>query len=158
MKKLVAVFTIALAILLLSPVHAAAKEFVPSTLRTDKFSLAEQISFPWDYNEGRDFYQAVACTARVTRRGRIQYPFCLGGDEESRQFEQRVLLTTERARMQPATVVPKHFLNQDEFGMSYSAPQLRYIPGMVNGVPTKMDHLYLVGWRGGWSTYGGSTR
>ncbi len=26
-----------------------------------------------------------------------------------------------------------------------------YIPGMVHGVPTAMDHLYMVGWRGSWA-------
>ena len=37
-----------------------------------------------------------------------------------------------------------------------SITRLRYLPGMVNGVPTEMDHLYLAGWRGGWTVYGGT--
>lgn len=31
-------------------------------------------------------------------------------------------------------------------------PKLRYIPGMVNGKPTAMDHLYLGTWRGSWAS------
>lgn len=237
MKLYIVLVITGLAALLALPTQAKPPEFEPAAFRTDKFSLAQQISFPWEFKEGQDFHLSVACTVHVTRRGRLRYPFCLGGNDESRNFERRIILAAKRARMVPArvngklkpvtlkfttiyrrvngeasvTVVPNHFLNNEEFGVSYSAPQLltsdtrgypftcsrmkvimkisvdsggvasdahlhlgdpkatsciqaiskrthrlRYLPGMVNGVPTTMDHLYLAGWRGGWTVYGGT--
>ena len=210
-------------------------EFEPSTFRTDEFSLAHQISFPANFKERDDFSVSIACTAHVTRKGKMKHPFCLGGDKESKDFERRILLATRRAKMNPArvkgirtpvvvkfttifrrtngeayvSVVPNHFLNTEKFGVNYSAPQLltrrskgyvgtcrrmnlivritvdsagaasnarffsgdqetvhciepvknrigekRYVPGMVNGVATTMDHLFLVNWRGGWTIAG----
>lgn len=237
MKLHLPLLAVGLGAFLLISMPAYATNFEPAAFRTDKFSLAEQISFPWDHKEGQDFNLSIACTTQVTRRGRLKYPFCLGGNKESKAFEQLILQATKRARMIPArvngklksvvlkfttifsrvdgaaavTVVPNHFLNNKELGMYYTAPQLlrletrdypatcrsmnvimkitvaadglasnaqlhqgdpkatscikaikrrirlrHYIPGMVKGVPTAMDHLYLVGWRGGWAVYGGT--
>ncbi len=152
--------TIALLVIGLAPVPLAlaeeaaappeAAQFLPAVSRTDNFSLAEQISFPWDYASGEDFSVSLACTVHVSDMGKLAHPFCLGGNDSTQNLERRILSATERAKMVPArykgrrtpvvfkftvifsrsngeasvSVVPNQFFNVDQFGPTYIAPQL----------------------------------